>query len=97
MPFRPEQHEEQKGEQRLQSDTLKRYADIDLSRKPVLALTTYDAHAKDLSNLFFFFFFGITARRKINARLKQKINTNTFPGQTGTSQALHNLLPRTLT
>lgn len=57
----------------------------------------HDVHSSRISHAFFFFFFGITVRRKRNARLKQKINTNTFPGQTGTSQALHNLLSRTLT
>lgn len=53
-------------------------------------------HAQNLA-LTFFFFFGITARRKRNASLKQKINTNTFPGQTGTTRAPCNLLSRTLT
>lgn len=52
----------------------------------------YRIHAQNLA-----LFFCITARRKRNASLKQKINTNTFPGQTGTTRALCNLLSRTFT
>lgn len=71
-----------------------RFSDIDFTQKPLLALTSWRVpHPRTESRTFF----CITARRKRNASLKQKINTNTFPGQTGTTRALRNLLSRTLT
>lgn len=81
-------------------NTYERFADIDLAGKPLLALTSWCAsHPHTESRPYFLFlfsfFFGITGKR--NASLKQKINTNTFPGQTGTTRASCNLLSCTLT
>lgn len=81
-----------------EGNTFERFADIDLARKPLLALASWCApHSRTESCTYLCFFFGVTGRRKRNAFLKQKINTSTFPGQTGTTRALCNLLSRTLT